>query len=247
MGDNRVKNFTVIESAYGKFLVNRHCAYQAEALIKTGRPHIDDELRKILAIVESLPTDCVLVDAGANIGLLSIPIADAIRSKGGTVHSFEVQRMLFYALCGGAALNDLDNLYAHHAALGSASGSIPVPKLDYGRPQDFGMLSLKEQPDDAPSESVILMALDSAGLPRLDFLKVDVEGMEIDVLRGARELIARDRPWGWIEYWKVGIEPIRAELAEFGYKFYVMDKFNLLCAPPERLASSRLSIKAPEA
>jgi hypothetical protein len=54
MGDNRVKNFTVIESVYGKFLVNRHCAYQAEALIKTGRPHIDDELRKILAIVESL-------------------------------------------------------------------------------------------------------------------------------------------------------------------------------------------------
>jgi hypothetical protein len=36
----RVNNFTVIESEFGRFIVNRHCAHQAESLIKTGRPHI---------------------------------------------------------------------------------------------------------------------------------------------------------------------------------------------------------------
>ena len=41
-----VNNFTVIESRYGKFIVNRHCAHQAEYLIKTGRPHIQDEAQQ---------------------------------------------------------------------------------------------------------------------------------------------------------------------------------------------------------
>ena len=65
-----VNHFTVIESVYGRFIVNRHCTFQAEHLIKTGLPHIESELRNILAIVETLPAKSVVVDAGANIGPL---------------------------------------------------------------------------------------------------------------------------------------------------------------------------------
>ena len=43
-----VNNFTAMDSIYGKFFVNRHCSYQADALIKTGIPHIQEELDKIL-------------------------------------------------------------------------------------------------------------------------------------------------------------------------------------------------------
>jgi hypothetical protein len=68
----KVNNFTVLESVYGKFVLNRHCAYQADALIKTGYPHIEEELAKILSIIRSLPDGSVIVDAGANIGLVSI-------------------------------------------------------------------------------------------------------------------------------------------------------------------------------
>jgi hypothetical protein len=88
-----VNNFTVLESVYGKFVVNRHCAYQADVLVKTGYPHIEAELAKILAIVRSLPDGSVVVDAGANIGRVSIPIAREIKAKRGIVHAFEVQRM----------------------------------------------------------------------------------------------------------------------------------------------------------
>ena len=38
-----VRNFVVIDSIHGPFVINRHCALQAEALIKTGRPHIQGE------------------------------------------------------------------------------------------------------------------------------------------------------------------------------------------------------------
>jgi hypothetical protein len=89
-----INNFVIIESIYGRFIVNRHCSFQAEALIKTGRTHIEPELRKILTIISTLPQNCVVVDAGANIGLVSVPIARDIAIKNGTVHAFEVQRRI---------------------------------------------------------------------------------------------------------------------------------------------------------
>jgi FkbM family methyltransferase len=241
-----VNNFTVIESVYGRFVVNRHCAYQAEALIKTGLPHIESELRMILAIAGSLPEGALAVDAGANIGLVAIPLALALRAVGGSVLAFEAQRMMFYAMCGAAALNDLENLQAFHLAVGARAGRIKVPPLDYGSAQDFGMLSLVGGDPSGAGEEIAVTAIDSMPLPRLDFLKIDVEGMEIEVLEGAAASLRAHRPWCWVEYWKVGIGPVKDSFKGLPYRFFQMDQLNLLCAPTERLAAGRLSIDAPE-
>jgi FkbM family methyltransferase len=239
---NAINNFTVLESVYGKLIVNRHCAYQADALIKTGYPHIEPELEKILAVVRSLPDGCVVVDAGANIGLVSIPIAQAIKSKGGVVHAFEVQRMLFYALCGSAAMNDLDNLFVHHKGLGASAANVNACQPNYRMPQDFGLYSLVDPVSDGHQEHVAIVAIDSLALNRLDFLKIDVEGMESDVLRGAQDAIRVFVPWCWIEYWKVGIDEIKSHFPSDAYTFYAMDALNLLCAPTARLLASGITI-----
>jgi FkbM family methyltransferase len=240
-----VNNFTVIESIYGKFIVNRHCANQAEALIKTGATHIEHELKNILAIADLLPANPVVVDVGANIGLVCVPIANAIRQNGGIVHAFEVQRMMYYALCGTAALNDLDNLWVHHRGLGKASTSLKVPLPDYGRPKDFGMVSLLDQEKITDHETVEIVALDELKLPGLDLLKIDVEGMEIEVLEGAKESIRTFRPWCWIEYWMVEKELLRKQFETLDYNIYVMDKLNILCTPREKLDASGVTINAP--
>lgn len=241
-----VNNFTVIESIYGRFVVNRHCAFQAEALIKTGRPHIESELQNLLRIVSTLPHNSVIVDAGANIGLISIPVAQAVRDKKGVVHAFEVQRMMFYALCGSAALNDLENLRVHRSGLGSAKAVLKVPQVDYSVAQDFGMLSLVDQAAISAHENVDVWAIDDLSLPRLDLIKIDVEGMEIDVLRGARRTIAAHLPWGWIENWKVGADLVKQQFAGLPYKFFQVDKLNMVCAPVAKMAASKLNIQAPE-
>jgi FkbM family methyltransferase len=245
----QVYNFTVIESEYGKFIVNRHCAYQAESLIKTGRPHIQGELNNILAIVGLLPENCIVVDAGANIGLVAVPIAHAVRARRGLVHAFEVQRMMSYALCGAAALNDLENLIVHCQALGAAVGEIGIARPDYSQPQDFGTFSLLDNV--GPSvDRIAVVTIDSLDLPRLDFLKIDVEGMEIDVLKGARQSVQRSEPWVWVEYWKVDREEIKAQFAGLEYKFYLIDPLNMLCVPSARVSTAmgrQVVIDAPEA
>jgi len=214
-------------------------------LIKTGRPHIQNELNKILSIIKDLPDGSVTVDAGANIGLVAIPIASFVRQSNGMVYAFEAQRMMSYALCGSAALNDLENLLIYNQALGATAGTLSAEKPDYAKAQDFGLFSLVDQSSAQP-DSIEVTTIDSLQLPRLDFLKIDVEGMEIDVLKGGQETLTSYQPWCWIEYWKNDIEDIKAQFSDLEYKFYIMDQLNMLCVPVTRLADSSLTIQAEE-
>ncbi|KVS61140.1 FkbM family methyltransferase [Burkholderia cepacia] len=236
-----VRNFVVIDSIHGPFVINRHCAYQAEALIKTGRPHIQDELDTILKVIDQLPDDAIAVDGGANAGLVCVPIAHRLRARGGRVYAFEPQRTLFHALGGTVALNQLDNVHLLNMGLAGANGTMKVPDVDYGQDADFGQVSLVGAHSEGGTPTPVVR-LDALGLPRLDFLKLDIEGMEIDALRGARRLIETHLPWCWVEYWKVGEAPIIATFAGLDYTFYRMDPLNLLCVPNARWDSQRLVI-----
>jgi len=80
-------------------------------------------------------------------------------------------------------------------ALGSTSGAIRVPPLDYQRTDNFGGVSL----GGTSGEEVQLATIDSLGLPRLRLLKVDVEGMEHAVITGARATIERLKPAIYVE------------------------------------------------
>lgn len=240
-----MRNFLVLESNYGPFVINRNDRLQAPSLLLSGRPHIQSELDKILGLVARLPPDAIAVDAGANAGLVAVPIAQLLAPKGGRVLAFEVQRMMYYALCGTVALNGLDNLFAYHLGLGDSLREQEITPPDYGVLQDFGTFSLLEGREAAHSDTVSIVTIDSLELPRLDFLKIDVEGMDIEVLKGGARTIKAHRPWCWVEYWKVGAPEIKMSFAAEGYEFFVMDDLNLLCAPRERIAAAGIEIDAP--
>lgn len=239
-------NFTVLETEYGRFVVNRHSAGMTGTLLKSGRQHTEQKLQQVLAIARTLPRQAMAIDAGAHIGLVSVPLAHALRGSGGTVIAFEPQRMLTYAMCGTAALNDLDNLQVYNQALGKGTGFVGVPREDYGSVRDFSKLSLVGLGPDSPGEDVMVSHIDGLHLPRLDFLKISVEGMELDVLQGADAVIRAHQPWCLVEYSKAGIESIKAAFAGLGYRFFRMNDLDLLCAPPARLEASKLQIVSPE-
>jgi FkbM family methyltransferase len=242
-----LNNFAVLDTVYGKWIVNRHAQYHAETFIKTGHPVDPDLINLMLSIVNTLPDNCVIVDGGANTGVVSVPLANAVKARGGQVYSFEVQRSLFYALCGTAALNDLDNLNIFNCGLGAKETTLLIENINYSHAQDFGMVSLVDQErlKTVDHRHVDIATIDQLELNQLDFLKLDVEGMEIDILNGGAATIKAHRPWAYIEFWTVGKSAVMDWFQGMDYTFYQIKGADVICCPNEKLSASGLTFNAP--
>jgi FkbM family methyltransferase len=137
----------------------------------------------------------LVVEVGANIGAHTIDLARMVGSQG-EVHAFEPQRIVFQTLCANLALNQCANVFARQVAVGASGGSIMVPPVDPGSRNNFGGISLGMF---AAGEAVQVITIDSLDLPACHVLKIDVEGMETEVLRGATSTIDMYRPVMYVE------------------------------------------------
>jgi FkbM family methyltransferase len=140
----------------------------------------------------------VVVEAGANIGALTVPIAHAVGPTG-TVYAYEPQRVIAALLRRNVADNRLAQVVVREAALGAAPGTLRVPPLDYRAVGNFGGQALAAAEDATGGEAVAVETIDGLALARLDLIKADVEGMERAVLEGAARAIARWRPVLYVE------------------------------------------------
>jgi FkbM family methyltransferase len=179
----------------------------------------------------------IAIDGGANIGVHTIEWAN-LMTRWGRVFAIEAQERIYYALAGNIALNNCFNASAVHAAVGARSGAIEIPVLDYARPASLGSLELKPSahPDfigqvvdheGGRKVQVNLVAMDDFGLPRLDFLKLDVEGMELEALEGGRRTIETYRPIMLVEHIKAGAEVLQPWLEARGYQCF-QTRMNIL-------------------
>ncbi len=176
---------------YGLMLYSAHDTYIGRSFDLYGE-FAEDEVVVFRQLVRPGQT---ALDIGANIGAHSLALA-AIVGPMGRVVAFEPQRVIFQLLNANMALNGLHNVSTHQMALGSTAGHIKAPPLDYASEGNFGGLSLENV---AMGEEVPLSRLDALALPRCHFAKIDVEGMEIEVLKGMAETIKRHRPAMYVE------------------------------------------------
>lgn len=202
----------LIRTPHGLMLFNRHDRYVGRSIERYGEfsPGELDLFR------QAVQPGWHVVEAGANIGAHTLILAQQVGPRG-RVYAFEPQRVLFQTLCANMALNSLTNVVCRPEALGAEAGTTYVPWLDYNAENNFGGLSLQYR----QGEPVPVIALDSLQLPRCEFLKIDVEGMELEVLRGATETIRRCRPLLYVE----NDRPERSAaliryLQELGYDLY---------------------------
>ncbi|MBU6420029.1 MAG: FkbM family methyltransferase [Proteobacteria bacterium] len=194
----------------------------------------------------------VAVDCGANIGVHALSWA-RLMTGWGSVFAIEAQERIFYALAGNIALSNCFNISARHAAVTAEEGEIRIPMPDYRVPASFGSLELRKhartefigQDVDYAEGSltpVRAMTIDGLCLGRLDFLKIDVEGMEIEALKGGRATIAAQRPVILAEHIKADKERLAAELSGHGYAVHLQG-MNLLAIHPTDKVTSH--IRAP--
>lgn len=175
----------------GLMLYNRHDKYVGHSLDRYGE-FSEGECDLFRQMVQ--PGN-VVVEAGANCGAHTLVLSELVGERG-IVYAFEPQRVVFQTLCANVALNGRTNVQCRMEAVGEEPGQIAVPSLDYNTEQNFGGLGLGDYEN---GESVPVTTVDSLKLPHCDLLKVDVEGMELDVLKGAVETIGKCRPILYVE------------------------------------------------
>ena len=238
---NKINNFTVVDTVYGKWIVSRHATYHAETFIKTGIPVHPDEAKFMIELSKTFQDDCVIVDVGANTGIFSVPLATEVKSRGGKVYAFEVQKNLAYALSGTAVLNDLDNLTVFNCGIGATNHVLKMPKVDYAQSMDYGIVTLVNQESIESDETIEIFALDEFNFERLDFLKIDIEGMEIEALNGGMNTIKKLRPWMFIEFWNVDRAKLKSWFDGLDYTVYQPDGANIFCCPNEKMSAAGVS------
>jgi hypothetical protein len=119
-------------------------------------------------------------------------------------------------------------------------GMIDVPALSPAISRNFGGVELKS-PVDADVRPIPLITLDSLNLPRVDLIKIDIEGMEINALHGAAELIKSNKPILFIEWIKSDQQELVSLLDAFGYNKINIIGMNLLAIHPDDLCREHVS------
>ena len=169
----------------------------------------------------------IAIDGGANVGVHTIEMAKALYPYEGQVIAFEPQERIYYALCGNIVLNNCHNAFALQVALGEKDDTVSIPVPSYTKPGSYGGLEVRPPPQTgmvgtgqepykqfAPCR---MMALDSLDIPRCDFIKLDLEGMEVDALRGGENMIQEYRPVLMVEHIKSGMQSIIDWMAAHDY------------------------------
>lgn len=192
----------IVRTAHGPMLVPPYDQYVARSLILQGvfspaefatwRPY--------------LPVGGVVIEVGANVGAHTIPFAAAVGHLGKVI-AFEPQADLAHCLAGSLALNGIRNVQVLERALGAVNELVAFPDVPLAAAANFGGFEADKHWEtrvydarhpicrvacDRLDDSAQFALVDRLG--ECHFLKIDVEGMEFDVLRGAEALIASARP-----------------------------------------------------
>lgn len=208
--------FMTVDAKHGTFRVIRADTFIGRSIRSYGE-WCEFELDLLLPLI---PEGGVVYDVGANIGTHAVPFAKKV-GNAGLLRAFECQGTLFDLLVKNLSANLLPSclreMECHHAAVGRVSGgSIAISDLPpLTKAFNFGSMSAGVSGQQVVSN----LSLDQVSLedPRVDLIKIDVEGMEAAVIEGARNLIARDKPLIYVENNVEDCSALARALDQIGY------------------------------
>ena len=192
-----------VNARHGFFNFISNDEHMGAALKKYGE-FSEIELSVIKRFIK--PGDYVF-DIGANIGLLTVPFARLV-GTGGKVFSFEPQSFVYNVLNKNIYLNNLSNVKAYNNGIGSKKKKIKIDEMDFTKIGNFGGFTLSNKYKNSDCGTIkhkkknfvnIFKLDDFLDLNKCDFMKIDVELMEIDVLKGGEKFLNKYKPTLWLE------------------------------------------------
>ena len=147
------------------------------------------EVESIAAIRRQLSPGACAVDVGANIGFMTMHMADAVGTSGRII-AFEPTTWTSERLRANVALNHMPQVVLERAALGSRNVFHPEVIVPYGYPL------VGDRP--VMRDSIQIHRLDDYlaqhPIDRLDLIKCDTDGWEMDIFEGALATLRRFHP-----------------------------------------------------
>jgi FkbM family methyltransferase len=155
------------------------------------------ELNEWRFLNQHLKSDMVFIDVGANQGEYSLYAAKRLTK--GYVYAFEPVDFFYNLLGENIALNKFRNIQTFHYGLSDKNMQLPIYMGATGAGEHEGLATIFQSDQRKRFiQNIELKILDeiadTLGLQRVDFMKIDVEGAEMLVLKGAHKTIARFRP-----------------------------------------------------
>lgn len=201
------------EVSYQMYLPDAATDYIQQKIATEQQPY---EYTMLQNMAKHLSKKDTFVDVGANIGNHSLYLAAL---SGCHVHAFEPNAHLAAAITHSVAANKLHKkVVVHQLGVGAAANTASFSHLD---PQNLGAQSLQVGEGD-----ITITALDDIELGKnIKLIKIDVEGMEFDVLQGAQQTIAKHRPILYVECQHLAdFSKVAEFMAERDYVY--LDTFN---------------------
>lgn len=188
------------------------------AVRRRYEPHV------VSVFSEWLRPGATVVDVGANIGFYALTSAARI-GPGGHVFAFEPAGSSCELLRRSARYNAFENIEVFECAVSDVEGIV-----GFGMDDSNGRISHEEVGTAPLHVRSVMLDRTLAHVTRVDVMKIDVEGAEARVLRGARGLINRCRPVVFSECCPYGLRLASAtepdtfleELRSLGYELRVL-------------------------
>lgn len=158
------------------------------------------KIHGIQILLDELTDTSVIIDIGANIGATGLLFAQ--KSEAGFVYCFEPVSETFQRLKENFALNSFKNYSLINKGLGDKKETLTIGNVVASNPGMNRIIS-NHNPDIEPIERIEVSTLDdeieSLELNSLDVIKIDVEGFEFHVLKGAEHSLRKFSPILFIE------------------------------------------------
>ncbi len=171
-------------------------------------------------------TGKTIYDIGGHLGLFSVFFAHA-SGPGGSVHTFEPNPYLYKFVLKNRKLNGFSNLFPHNVGIGAQTEerilTFSYQQLGMGTfsPQVVARLNHMETHTVRARVYSLDDFVDQRGIPLPDFVKMDVEGFEYNVLKGMKRVLLESRPELFIEvHYTNDLHRIYGFLTDRGYRIY---------------------------
>ncbi len=146
-----------------------------------------------------LPGQTVL-DIGANFGVFTKLFSQIVGPQGSVI-AFEPVPKTFRTLAAGVERLHLHNVQVVNKAVSDQVGTVlmSVPQFAENKGENLYESHITSLPDSPDAFAVGALTIDSLDLSRVDFMKIDVEGHELAVLRGSRKTLQKYHPTLMVE------------------------------------------------